>query len=144
MALQKIRYQLLASQVIMKKLFEKFGINIAYSSMIFLSLIIFIECSDKPTKSVLFTGGTISPQFPNPVKDSVTIRYSLPVYSVVKFRVMNRYGEKVFTLVKYENAGYRSIVWYLKDSQGHRVGSDIYRATFEAVDFRKDFDIKVE
>ncbi|EQB64094.1 MAG: hypothetical protein RBG1_1C00001G1673 [candidate division Zixibacteria bacterium RBG-1] len=112
--------------------------------LLFVLFVISMGCSDKPTKSVLFTEAAISPEFPNPVKDSVIIRYALPVYSVVKFRVMNRYGEKVFTLVKYENAGFRSIVWHLQDSEGRRVGSDIYRATFETADFKKEFDIKVE
>ena len=86
---------------------------------------------------MLFTEAAITPEFPNPARDSVTISYALPMYSLVKFRVINRYGQKVFTLARYENPGYRSVAWYLQDSNGHRVGSDIYRATWRLIPFTR-------
>ncbi len=129
----------------MKRLFKKFGISITYSLIVFLSLAILLRCSDKPTKSVLFTEAAISPEFPDPVKDSVVFRYALPVDSVVKLRIINRYGQRVFTLVKSEYSGYRSIVWHLQDAEGRRVGADIYRGKIEIGDFfRKEFNVKVE
>ncbi|EQB64095.1 MAG: hypothetical protein RBG1_1C00001G1674 [candidate division Zixibacteria bacterium RBG-1] len=164
--------------------------SLLYLFIIICSIGIFIDdCSDKPTRSVIFAGITVTdefgnvlswdpgdwcgltpcppsppetlsispeigglpkifsfcPAFPNPAKDSTIISYTLPLDSKVKLWIINRYGHNVITLVDGSvTAGYKAVVWHLKDSNSRRVGSDIYRAIIETGQFRCRGDIKVE
>jgi len=88
-------------------------------------------CTDNPTKPVLFISATIGD--PNPATDSTAIRYALPITTHVKIWIENRYGQRVNTLFDaIQNSGYRSVVWYLVDSNSIRVSSGIYVAYIEA------------
>lgn len=65
--------------------------------------------------------------YPNPFNPQTTIRYSLPEASNVELVVMNAVGQEVKTLVqRYEQAGFKSVIWDGRDGNGKSLGSGVY------------------
>jgi hypothetical protein len=80
---------------------------------------------------------SIGQPYPNPFNATVTIRYALPQDGKVAITVYNILGRKVNTLLdEYKPAGYHTLVWDGKDSQGNSVASGVY---FYRVVFGKQF-----
>ncbi len=65
--------------------------------------------------------------YPNPFNPSTTIRYNIPVNSLVTLDVYNVRGQLVKTLVDVKQGkGEHSVVWNGKDSNNKQVGSGVY------------------
>lgn len=69
----------------------------------------------------------LNQNYPNPFNPSTTIRYQLPAASKVSVKIYNILGQEVLTLVnKQQAAGYYSLNWNGKNSQGCQVTSGVY------------------
>ncbi|HPC35645.1 MAG TPA: NosD domain-containing protein [Candidatus Marinimicrobia bacterium] len=69
----------------------------------------------------------LHPNYPNPFNPVTTISYDLPKDVYVELTVYNMLGEKVTTLVKgNQPAGYYSVEWDGRNSQGRIVSSGMY------------------
>jgi hypothetical protein len=65
--------------------------------------------------------------YPNPFNPSTTIRYALPVQSVVTLEVFNVLGQRVRTLVSdIQAAGYRTMEWDGRSNSGQQLASGVY------------------
>ena len=66
--------------------------------------------------------------YPNPFNPTTSIGFGVPLDSHVTLSVFNILGEEIHTLVndQYMNAGYQTIVWNAKTSNGDRVPSGVY------------------
>jgi hypothetical protein len=70
---------------------------------------------------------SLSQSYPNPFNPTCVIEYALPTDSKVNLTIYNILGRKVRVLVDdYETAGYRSVEWDGRDSQGQILASGIY------------------
>jgi hypothetical protein len=70
---------------------------------------------------------SVSQSYPNPFNPMATIRYALPTDGKVTIEIFDIVGRKVVTLLDAtEQAGYRSVVWYGKDTAGNSVASGVY------------------
>ena len=78
----------------------------------------------------------LSQNFPNPFNPVTEISYQLPTESGVKLGIYNILGQKVRTLVNYEQpAGQYTVRWDGKDSSGADVASGVYFYRIVASDF---------
>ncbi len=69
----------------------------------------------------------LSQNYPNPFNPSTTIRYALPVPSVVSVRVFDMLGKEVRRLVQETQAeGYHFVQWNGKNNEQQTVSSGIY------------------
>jgi hypothetical protein len=82
---------------------------------------------------------------PNPFNINTTIRYGLPKSSKVSLCIYNLVGQKVKTLVDaQQSAGYKSVSWDGRTSDGKNVPQGIYFYKFQAGDdFRKTYKMIV-
>ena len=65
--------------------------------------------------------------YPNPFNPVTTIKYDLPADALVQLNIYDMLGRKVITLLNERKpAGYHSIVWDGKNSQGELVNSGVY------------------
>jgi len=70
---------------------------------------------------------SLSQNYPNPFNPVTSIRYALPVKSVVKLELFNILGQRVQTLVNEERpAGYHLVQWNGVDESGNSLGSGVY------------------
>lgn len=71
--------------------------------------------------------------FPNPFNPTTSVRFGLPVQSVVSAEVFNMLGQKVRTLLNEERkAGFHTIVWDGHGDGGQQLGSGSYFLRLEA------------
>jgi hypothetical protein len=64
---------------------------------------------------------------PNPANASATIHFAIPVGSKVTVEIFDIQGRRVSTLVNQDvPAGYHTVVWSGKDSQGQTVATGVY------------------
>ncbi len=69
----------------------------------------------------------LAQNYPNPFNPITNIKYNLPFESIVKLEVFDVMGRKVITLVdRKQSAGFRSVRWDSKNSQGALVSSGVY------------------
>jgi hypothetical protein len=79
---------------------------------------------------------SLSQSYPNPFNPICVISYALPSDCQVKLVVYNLLGQRVKVLVdEHQNAGYKSVTWDGKDSQGQELASGIYFYRIEAGNF---------
>lgn len=79
---------------------------------------------------------SLSQNYPNPFNPLTTIEYALPQDCQVKITIYNILGQKVKTLVDdYQTAGYKSVLWDGKDSQGNEIASGIYFYRIRSANF---------
>ena len=65
--------------------------------------------------------------YPNPFNPSTTIRYFVPVSSIVKVTIYNALGMRVRSLVNtVQDAGSYSVIWDGRDDQNDQVSSGVY------------------
>lgn len=75
----------------------------------------------------------ISQNFPNPFNRETRINYQIPKSAAVSIKIYNISGQIVKTLTEeVKTAGYHSVRWDRKDSNGKEVGSGIYLYRFTA------------
>jgi hypothetical protein len=78
---------------------------------------------DRPTIS----GFSLEQNFPNPFKQSTTIRYHLSRPSDVALTIYNAMGQEVQVLVnEYQQAGSYSVTWNASDDKNQQQGSGLY------------------
>jgi hypothetical protein len=83
--------------------------------------LVFDAASEQPLPTVF----ALRQNYPNPFNPSTTIRYDLPVRSMVTLKLYNVLGQVVKTLVeRIEDAGFRSVDW---DAAGYASGVYFYR-----------------
>jgi hypothetical protein len=86
--------------------------------------------SDAPARIEQISSSTpntflLEQNYPNPFNPSTTIRYQLPVASMVKLEVYDVLGKKVVTLVsERQSAGYYQFIW---NASGLSSGTYFYR-----------------
>jgi len=74
--------------------------------------------------------------YPNPFNPNTLISYAIPKQSYVKLDIYNILGQRVITLVDDEKpAGYYSVTWNSKNSEGREVASGLYFYRISARDF---------
>ncbi len=82
------------------------------------------EENDKTERSYSLA---LLPVFPNPLKGSTRIHYSLPNETDVTLKVYNILGQEVRTLVdEYQKSGIHSISFDTKDSRGNALPQGVY------------------
>jgi hypothetical protein len=70
---------------------------------------------------------SLSQNFPNPVVNSTTIKYSLPGEGFVDVRVFNNAGQEIRTLVsETQPPGYYSVHWDIKGVSGEDLPNGVY------------------
>lgn len=78
----------------------------------------------------------LSENYPNPFNPITTIRYDLPEDSFVELRIYDLMGKEVKMLLnKFEIAGFKSIKWDGKDSDGNYVSSGMYLYRIDAISY---------
>jgi hypothetical protein len=78
----------------------------------------------------------LSQNYPNPFNPSTTIDYQLPADSRVSIRVYDLMGKEAAVLVdQKKEAGFYSVRWDGRNSQGNPVSSGIYFVKIQADDF---------
>jgi hypothetical protein len=79
---------------------------------------------------------SLSYSYPNPFNPTCVIEYALPTECRVTLSIYNILGQKVKVLVdEYQDAGYKSVQWDGKDSQGQELATGIYFYRIKAGDF---------
>ncbi|MCP4707202.1 MAG: T9SS type A sorting domain-containing protein, partial [Planctomycetes bacterium] len=74
--------------------------------------------------------------YPNPFNPSTTIRFDLPVQSVVSLHIYDITGRLIRTLIDDKiEAGYHEVQWQGASDHGDRVSSGVYLYRLEAGDF---------
>jgi flagellar hook assembly protein FlgD len=69
----------------------------------------------------------VRPAVPNPFTHSVSLSYGLPVSAKVRVDIFDVAGRRLATLVNKEQpAGFHSVKWDGRDSNGSRVAPGIY------------------
>jgi hypothetical protein len=80
----------------------------------------------------------LSQNYPNPFNPNTTIRFALPLSSLVNLRVYDVTGRMIRTLVTAnQQAGYHRVVWDGMDDTGRPVASGVYLYELVAGDFRQ-------
>ncbi|MBN2008225.1 T9SS type A sorting domain-containing protein, partial [candidate division KSB1 bacterium] len=80
----------------------------------------------------------LSQNYPNPFNPTTNINYSLPKEEIVKLTVYNMLGQRVVELVnKKQPAGFYSLIWDAKNTNGVLMSSGIYFYRIEAGSFVK-------
>ena len=78
----------------------------------------------------------LSQNFPNPFNPATEIRFQLPEANLVVLRIYNALGQEIRTLVNSEyQAGFHSVSWDGKNSNGNPVSSGVYFYKLEAGSF---------
>lgn len=79
----------------------------------------------------------LSPNHPNPVRQTTTICFELPERDRVSLRILNAAGHVVLQLIARENlpAGYHTLTWDGKNEQNEDVGSGLYFYRLETDEF---------
>jgi hypothetical protein len=73
----------------------------------------------------------ITPAYPNPSSDSISVMFSLSVATKVSFKIIDGNGNVVRTLMDGDfTAGYYRVDWRLNDQSGNRVKAGLYRCTY--------------
>ena len=73
----------------------------------------------------------ITPAYPNPTHDSVSLLFSLGVSGIPSFKIYNRQGSLVKTLFRDTiDAGVKLVVWRLDDEAGHKIAPGFYRLVY--------------
>jgi hypothetical protein len=71
--------------------------------------------------------------YPNPFNPSTSLRFALPVQSLVKAEVYNALGQRVRTVVdEVRKAGYHTVVWDGRGDRGQQLGSGTYFLRMDA------------
>ena len=85
------------------------------------------DINDDTGEGGLPEGFVLHQNHPNPFNPSTTISFALPVRSDINLSVFNILGRKVATIADdtYE-AGYHSLIWDGRDSEGREVSSGVY------------------
>jgi hypothetical protein len=79
---------------------------------------------------------SLSQNYPNPVVNSTSIRYTLPRESYVDVKVYNNAGQEIRTLVKtIQKPGYYRINWDLRGVSGDEMPNGVYFFRMRAGDF---------
>ena len=74
--------------------------------------------------------------YPNPFNPSTKIRYDVPKETRVTLIVYNVIGQEVATLVdEIQSAGYKSVEWDTRATNGREISSGVYFYTMKADDF---------
>src|SRR3990170_5140944 len=74
--------------------------------------------------------------YPNPFNPTSEIKYNLPTNCHVSLGIYNVLGQKVRVLAnEYQDAGYKSVTWDVKDDRGQKCASGIYFYRLEAGEF---------
>ena len=80
----------------------------------------------------------LSQNYPNPFNPITTIKYQLPINSLISIKIYNVLGHLIRTLIeKKQETGYHSIIWDGKDNNKQKVSSGIYLYTLKANNFVK-------
>ena len=79
---------------------------------------------------------SLSQNYPNPFNPECNIDYALPIDCHVRLSVYNVLGQRIRILVdEQQSAGYKSVVWDGKDSQGRELTTGVYFYRIQAGDF---------
>jgi hypothetical protein len=79
------------------------------------------------SQAKLPTQFSLAQNYPNPFNAQTMINYALPISGRVTLDIFNILGQKIVTLVNgYQEAGYKSIIWNGRDSQGKTASSGVY------------------
>ena len=71
--------------------------------------------------------------YPNPFNATTVIEYALPKECMVNLAIFNISGQRIKSLVnKYQQAGYKNVLWEDKNDEGREVSSGIYFYMLEA------------
>lgn len=85
------------------------------------------------------------PAYPNPAKDSCTIRVVLPALARIKVEIYNHNKTLVATLIDGRAPDYIfNLDWNLKNSSGNRVPDGLYRVFLIVDQFQCHGDIQVQ
>jgi len=80
-------------------------------------------------------GFVLSQNYPNPFNPVTTLRYDLPVTTLVNITVYDMLGRRVKALINQtQNAGFKSIIWDATNDNGKPVGAGIYLYQIQAGD----------
>lgn len=91
------------------------------------------ECFDSEIVEVDFNGVATLANYPNPVKDETTFRYSVPSRGNVKLEIVDLLGNVVKTLVNEVQEGTKQFTYDVTDAVGNRLlsGTYIYKLTID-------------
>jgi len=94
--------------------------------------------TEKEVKEPIPTVFSCAQNSPNPFASSTIIRYGLPKSSKVNLVIRNIAGQTIQTLVNgQQSAGYKSVIWDGRTSDGKQAPKGIYFYTLQAGDFRQ-------
>jgi hypothetical protein len=97
-----------------------------------------------PQVDLLPTTFSLRVAAPNPFRGASTLRCQLPRTSAVRLEIYGVSGQRVRTLVHgVLPAGYYQAAWDGRDDRGHKVGSGLYFARFQAGEFAQTTPITV-
>lgn len=69
----------------------------------------------------------LAQNYPNPFNPIATIKYALPVPSIVTLKVYDLLGQEVKLLVdEVQEAGYKELLWNATDNAGNQIASGVY------------------
>lgn len=92
-----------------------------------------IYTSSEDQTSGLQNKFSLSQNYPNPFSSSTTIRYTLPLNSIVSLKVFDILGKEVASLVeKTQSAGTYEVIWDGVNYKGERIKNGYYLAKFSA------------
>jgi len=98
----------------------------------------FVYSSTEKIEYILPSDFILYQNYPNPFNPTTTIKYELPILSVVKVQIINILGQTVNTLVdKTQAKGTHKISWDGSDSQGKQVASGLYFYSIQTENFVK-------
>ncbi|UCB52218.1 MAG: T9SS type A sorting domain-containing protein, partial [Candidatus Zixiibacteriota bacterium] len=114
---------------------------------------LFVGCGDEEDVSIWQSAGTgakpsseeagtrpeefsLSQNYPNPFNPDCNIDYAIPIDCHVTLSVYNILGQTIRVLVdEHQGAGYRSVTWDGKDSQGLELTTGVYFYRIQAGNF---------
>jgi len=90
----------------------------------------------KQTAAAVPTEFALQQNYPNPFNPSTKIRYDVPKETRVTLTVYNVIGQEIAKLVdEVQSAGYKSVEWDTRVSDGKEISSGVYFYTMKADDF---------